>query len=92
MKFVESRNGVNYFAYEHSLNYQQVQMKFLEAVESLNPDNIVVRFYIHNWLTDYIYSLKLKITEKVSVISEYHKHVPIPCGWITAAFGILSAK
>lgn len=42
MKLCESKNGINYFAYEHSVNYQQVQMRFLEAVESLNPDNIVV--------------------------------------------------
>jgi len=31
-----------YFKYEHNTNYQQIQKRFLEAVESLNPDNIVV--------------------------------------------------
>ncbi|XP_069701735.1 ribosome quality control complex subunit TCF25 [Periplaneta americana] len=30
-----------YFQYEHNTNYQQVQKRFLDAVESLNPDNIV---------------------------------------------------
>ena len=44
MSLVKSENGVHYFTYEHSVNYQQVQLKFLEAVESLNPDNIVVSF------------------------------------------------
>jgi hypothetical protein len=31
-----------YFKYEHNANYQQIQKMFLQAVESLNPDNIVV--------------------------------------------------
>lgn len=30
------------FKYEHNTNYQQIQKMFLEAVESLNPDIIVV--------------------------------------------------
>lgn len=42
MRLVETKNGIQYFTYEHSLNYQQIQMKFLEAVESLHPDYIVV--------------------------------------------------
>ena len=31
-----------YFTYEHNNYYQKIQKRFLEAVESLNPDNIVV--------------------------------------------------
>lgn len=42
MSLVKTENGINNFAFEHSLNYQQVQMNFFTAVESLNPDNIVV--------------------------------------------------
>lgn len=34
----------NYFCYQHSKDYQQVQFKFLDAVESLNPNNIMVSF------------------------------------------------
>lgn len=50
MKLVETKNGIHYFTYEHSLNYQQVQMRFLEAVESLNPDFIVVsNFTTQHW-------------------------------------------
>ncbi|KAG8278756.1 Transcription factor 25 [Homalodisca vitripennis] len=41
MSLVKTENGVSTFTYEHSINYQQVQVKFLDAVESLNPDNIV---------------------------------------------------
>jgi len=32
----------NYFAFEHSPSYQEVQFLFLDAVESLNPNNISV--------------------------------------------------
>lgn len=42
MNLVETKpGGIQYFNYEHSSNYKQVQYKFLEAVESMNPDVIV---------------------------------------------------
>lgn len=31
-----------FFTYQHSKDYQQVQFKFLDAVESLDPNNIMV--------------------------------------------------
>lgn len=31
-----------HFTFEHHREYQQVQFKFLDAVESLDPNNIVV--------------------------------------------------
>lgn len=37
-----SKDGVQYFVYEHSPSYRQVQQKFINAVESLNPENIIV--------------------------------------------------
>ena len=37
-----TRGGVQYFAYEHSQPYQQVQFQFYDAVESLHPNNIAV--------------------------------------------------
>lgn len=42
MKLLETKDGCQYFTYEHSLGYQNVEKKFFEAVDSLNPDNIVV--------------------------------------------------
>ena len=36
-------DGVQYFVYEHSTSYRQIQQKFINAVESLNPENIIVR-------------------------------------------------
>jgi hypothetical protein len=44
MKFLESDSqGNQHFTFEHSDSYQAVQKKFYVAVESMNPDFIVVR-------------------------------------------------
>ncbi|XP_031513861.1 transcription factor 25 isoform X1 [Papio anubis] len=42
MRLLESRKGLSFFAFEHSEEYQQAQHKFLVAVESMEPNNIVV--------------------------------------------------
>lgn len=42
MSLKETKNGVQYFLFEHSKDYQKVQFQFYEAVESLNPQNIAV--------------------------------------------------
>ncbi|XP_054426256.1 ribosome quality control complex subunit TCF25 [Pteronotus mesoamericanus] len=42
MRLLESRKGLSYFAFEHNEEYQQTQHKFLAAVESMEPNNIVV--------------------------------------------------
>lgn len=42
MRLLESKKGLSYFAFEHSEEYQQTQHKFLAAVESMEPNNIVV--------------------------------------------------
>ncbi|GFQ68175.1 transcription factor 25 [Trichonephila clavata] len=41
MRLVETKDDIHYFAFEHSKQYQTIQLQFLEAVESFNPDNIV---------------------------------------------------
>uniref|UniRef100_A0A8C6D3W3 Transcription factor 25 n=1 Tax=Moschus moschiferus TaxID=68415 RepID=A0A8C6D3W3_MOSMO len=42
MRLLESRKDHSAFAFEHSEEYQQTQHKFLAAVESMEPNNIVV--------------------------------------------------
>ena len=43
MKFIESdKSGNQFFTFEHSPAYQEVQHRFLKAVDSLNPEFIVV--------------------------------------------------
>ncbi|NXI99333.1 TCF25 factor, partial [Psophia crepitans] len=41
MQLVDTRRGAQYFAFKHHREYQQVQFKFLDAVESMDPNNIV---------------------------------------------------
>lgn len=43
MTLLHSKDGIQYFTFEHSRDYQQVQFKFLDAVESMDPNNIVVK-------------------------------------------------
>lgn len=43
MTLLQSKDGIQYFTFEHSRDYQQVQFKFLDAVESMDPNNIVVK-------------------------------------------------
>lgn len=42
MELLETKNDIQYFTFEHSLQYQSIQKKFLDAVESMYPDNIMV--------------------------------------------------
>ncbi|CAO2609557.1 Transcription factor 25 [Lemmus lemmus] len=42
MRLLESKKGLSFFAFEHNEEYQQAQHKFLVAVESMEPNNIVV--------------------------------------------------
>lgn len=46
MRPVESEASGSWFTFDHSPTYQQVQMRFLSAVESLNPDSIGKYFMI----------------------------------------------
>lgn len=72
MSLVETKNGVQYFKYEHNLHYQQIQMKFLEAVESLNPDNIVTIINMHPYHVDALIQLSdiSKMSEDLQMAAE----------------------
>lgn len=39
---MKTTGDVQYFVYEHSASYKEIQHKFLQAVESVNPKNIIV--------------------------------------------------
>ncbi|CAA9997450.1 unnamed protein product [Nesidiocoris tenuis] len=73
MRLVETKNGIQYFTYEHSLNYQQIQMKFLEAVESLHPDYIVNIINNHPYHVDALLQLSdlCKLSDDLSMAAEF---------------------
>lgn len=44
----------NYFAFEHSQAYQKIQFIFLDAVESLDPNNISVSITLNTHLSTFL--------------------------------------
>lgn len=71
MALLQSKDSIHYFSFEHSREYQQVQFKFLDAVESMDPNNIVV-----NSFTVYV-SLRCFIYYTNPVKKKKHKKKPI---------------
>ncbi|XP_056876602.1 transcription factor 25 [Takifugu flavidus] len=57
MTLLESKNGVQYFTFEHSRDYQQVQFKFLDAVKSMDPNNIVALLQLNPYHIDSLLQL-----------------------------------
>ncbi|XP_028812158.1 ribosome quality control complex subunit TCF25 isoform X3 [Denticeps clupeoides] len=57
MSLLESRDGLQYFTFEHNRDYQQVQFKFLDAVESMDPNNIIVLLQLNPYHIDSLLQL-----------------------------------
>ncbi|XP_046898197.1 transcription factor 25 [Hypomesus transpacificus] len=57
MTLLESRAGLQFFTLEHSRDYQQVQFKFMDAVESMDPNNIVALLQMNPYHIDSLLQL-----------------------------------
>ncbi|XP_053555343.1 transcription factor 25 isoform X2 [Bombina bombina] len=57
MSLLESKRGVQHFTFEHQRDYQQVQFKFLDAVESMDPNNIVLLLQMNPYHVDSLLQL-----------------------------------
>ncbi|XP_069030719.1 ribosome quality control complex subunit TCF25 isoform X1 [Embiotoca jacksoni] len=57
MALLESKDGIQHFTFEHSREYQQVQFKFLDAVESMDPNNIVALLQLNPYHIDSLLQL-----------------------------------
>ncbi|NXJ82785.1 TCF25 factor, partial [Trogon melanurus] len=57
MQLLDTRRGVQHFAFEHHREYQQVQFKFLDAVESMDPNNIVLLLQMNPYHVDSLLQL-----------------------------------
>ncbi|KOX78468.1 Transcription factor 25 [Melipona quadrifasciata] len=71
---MEFTNKVQYFVYDHSPSYRQVQLKFLQAVESLNPENIVNIINMHSYHIDALLQLAellCKLNEDLALAAEF---------------------
>ncbi|XP_018308237.1 transcription factor 25 [Mycetomoellerius zeteki] len=71
----ETTENVLYFVYEHSASYKEVQQKFLQAVESLNPENIITIMNIHSYHIDTLLQVSemCKLTEDLAHAAEFIK-------------------
>uniref|UniRef100_A0A672HG91 Transcription factor 25 (basic helix-loop-helix) n=1 Tax=Salarias fasciatus TaxID=181472 RepID=A0A672HG91_SALFA len=57
MALLETKDGIHYFTFEHGREYQQVQFKFLDAVESMDPNNIVALLQLNPYHIDSLLQL-----------------------------------
>lgn len=57
MHLLETKSGIQYFTFEHNRDYQQVQFKFLEAVDSMDPHNIVILLQVNPYHIDSLLQL-----------------------------------
>lgn len=57
MTLLQSKDGLQFFTFEHSRDYQQVQFKFLDAVESMDPNNIVTLLQMNPYHIDSLLQL-----------------------------------
>lgn len=70
MSLKETQGNVNYFVFEHNHQYQQVQFKFYDAVESLNPQNIMVKYdklYGDLWYMYFVKTLSVVFTSTAKI-------------------------
>ncbi|XP_059469936.1 ribosome quality control complex subunit TCF25 [Neocloeon triangulifer] len=72
MRYCEQKGQVQIFSYEHSPDYQQVQKIFLQAVESLNPDNVVSVIHSHPYHVDALLQVAelCKMSEDVQMAAD----------------------
>lgn len=68
--------NVIYFAFEHSPSYRQIQQKFLNAVESMDSDNIIKIINQHPYHVDSLIQLSelCKMSEDHAMASELIEH------------------
>ncbi|XP_040904956.1 transcription factor 25 isoform X2 [Toxotes jaculatrix] len=57
MTLLQTKDGIQYFTFEHTRDYQQVQFKFLDAVESMDPNNIVALLQLNPYHIDSLLQL-----------------------------------
>ncbi|KAL3859671.1 hypothetical protein ACJMK2_009879 [Sinanodonta woodiana] len=72
MRQTESKGNDLYFVFEHSPQYQQVQLRFYDAVESLNPQNIANILQEHPYHIDALIQLSevFRMSEDMQMASE----------------------
>nr|CAD7267858.1 unnamed protein product [Timema shepardi] len=76
MKYIETKPPDNvFFSFVHSPVYQQVEHKFLDAVETFNPDNVVAVINSHPYHVDALIQLSdmCKLSEDLQMAAELNE-------------------
>lgn len=69
---MESQDGTQYFVYEHGPSYRQAQMKFIQAVESSDHENIISMVNQHPYHVDALIQLSelCKLSEDLATAAQ----------------------
>lgn len=78
---IDSQNGSTNFVFVHTSSYKEVQMKFFEAVESQNSENIIVSVSIEH------HNAKRFLATQSEFLPEYNEHTPVPRRYASSAVG-----
>ncbi|XP_067652237.1 ribosome quality control complex subunit TCF25-like isoform X2 [Haliotis asinina] len=72
MSLLDNRPNCQLFTFEHNHQYQQTEFKFLEAVESLNPQNIANLLQMHPYHINGLIQLSdvFKMSEDMQMAAE----------------------
>ncbi|XP_071957587.1 ribosome quality control complex subunit TCF25-like [Antedon mediterranea] len=72
MTLGSSKNGYQYFNFEHSKEYQKVEFQFLDAVESYNPSNLISLVNMHPYHINSLLQLSevCKMSEDLQMATE----------------------
>ncbi|XP_064393566.1 ribosome quality control complex subunit TCF25-like [Halichondria panicea] len=72
MRMAQSKDGCQYFVFEHSSEYQKVQFKFWEATDTFDPNAIAAVLHAHPYHNDSLLQLSevCKMSEDVQMAAE----------------------
>ncbi|XP_011860467.1 PREDICTED: transcription factor 25 [Vollenhovia emeryi] len=72
---MKTTGNVQYFMYKHSVFYTELQYRFLDAVESLNPENIINIVNTHSYHIDSLLQISeiCKMNDDLAYAAEFIK-------------------
>ncbi|XP_064640129.1 ribosome quality control complex subunit TCF25-like [Lineus longissimus] len=73
MRLLETKQGNQFFAFEHNQAYQEIEFKFLDAVESFDPQNIVNVLNLQSYHINSLLQLSevCKMSEDIQMATEF---------------------
>ncbi|XP_050521328.1 transcription factor 25 [Daktulosphaira vitifoliae] len=72
MKYIETKNGIMYFAFEHNPEYQQVQLQLYDAVSNMSQQHLVNIINNHPYHVDVLLQMTewARLSEDLPVAAE----------------------